>query len=106
MLSLVEIGLQVLEIKKSLKCHHYVFTISLLSPLGKGCDPSFDELESPWSKNALRQAKNWTSGSEEIDENVNLHTNGQMDNRRSEKPLILETITVNLSDKFWRKSYR
>ena len=74
-------------------------------PLEKDVALHLNKLESPWSKNALRQVKNWTSGSEEIDENVNLHTNGQMDNRRSEKPLILKTIIVNLSDKFYRKSY-
>ena len=40
--SLVEIGPVVLE-KKILKLRQYVFTLLLLSPLGKGQGPSFEQ---------------------------------------------------------------
>ena len=39
-LSLVEIGPMILK-KKILKFHKYNFTLLLLSPLEKGCGPSF-----------------------------------------------------------------
>ena len=52
--SLVEIGLVVLE-NKILKLRLCIFAISLLSPLWKGRGPSFEEIESPLSKDALYQ---------------------------------------------------
>ena len=44
--SLVEIG-QVIIKKKTLKVGQFIFAISLLSTLGKGCDPSLNRPESP-----------------------------------------------------------
>ena len=66
--SLVEIRSVALE--KIFEFHQCIFAFSLLSPLGKGCGPSF-ELESSWPKNALCQ--DWlklAQSSGEEDENV------------------------------------
>ena len=54
MSSLVEIG-QVIIKKKTLKVGQFIFAISLLSTLGKGCDPSLNRPESPSPQNALCQ---------------------------------------------------
>ena len=41
--------------KKIFKFHKCIFTISLLSPLGKDCGPSFQQIGSPLPKHALLQ---------------------------------------------------
>ena len=53
--SLVEIGPVVLE-KKIFKYFHYNFSISLLSPLGKGHDPSFEQTLTPFTKGCSVQS--------------------------------------------------
>ena len=54
--SLVEIGHGVLEIK-IFRFRQCIFAISILSPLGKGCDPSFkNKLESPSLKDTFCQS--------------------------------------------------
>ena len=47
--SLIEICPVVLE-AKIFKCHQCIFTISKLSPLGKGRDPSFEQTWIPFTQ--------------------------------------------------------
>ena len=81
--SLVLIGPVILE-KKIFKYFQFNFTISLLSPLGKGHGPSF-----PLHSKMLcaKFGSNWPTGSREEVENVkSLRTDRQTtDNMRSEK---------------------
>ena len=57
--SLGEIGTVVLE-KKIFKFHQCILAISLLSPLGKVCDPLFEQTWIPFNQCRLHQV--WLSG--------------------------------------------
>jgi hypothetical protein len=54
--SLIKFGLLVLE-KKILKNFQYIFTLSLLSPLGERLSPSFEQTWYPLPKNDLCQVR-------------------------------------------------
>ena len=93
-LSLVEIGQVVVE-KKILKVCQCIFAISLLSPLGKGCGPSFEQTWIPFTKGCFVPSWNWSSGSGEEDENgKSLRQRGITDKFWSEGELKSLTSTV------------
>jgi hypothetical protein len=85
---LIEIGLLVLEkISKNFQC---IFPLLLLSPLGQGRSPSFEQFRIPFPKHDLCQLwlefKPTHGGSGEEVENVkDYRQTDYMDNRRSEK---------------------
>ena len=60
------------------KFRHYTFAISLLSPLRKGLDPSFEQNWIPFIQGCFVLGWNWPSASGKEDENVkSLQTDGR-----------------------------
>ena len=94
--------------KRFFKFCWYIFAISLLSPLGKGQDLNLKELKCPLLRMLCAMFSwNWTSGSEESDENVkSLRQRRTMDKLLSEKnsKLFVEfdlVIHANERDVIW-----